>query len=133
MLKYLLDTNICIYTIKNRPEQVRRTFIEHDGQMAVSVITQMDLLYGAEKSASVAKNLEVVEGFLARLEVLEFDSAAAAHCGQIRAELARAGTPIGPYDQMIAGHARALGLIVVTNNLAEFSRVPGLRAENWVS
>ncbi len=101
--------------------------------MCVSTITQMELTYGAEKSAAVARNLNVVEGFLARLEVMAFDSPAAAHAGQIRAELARAGTPIGPYDQMIAGHARALGLIVVTNNAQEFSRVPGLRVENWVA
>jgi len=130
--KYLLDTNICIYTIKNRPESVRKAFIEHDGQMGVSTITEMELIYGAEKSAAIARNLKDVEGFLARLEILDFDSAAAAHTGQIRAELANAGTPIGPYDQMIAGHARSLGLIVVTNNVTEFARVPGIRLENWV-
>lgn len=132
MRKYLLDTNICIYTIKNRPESVRKAFIEHEGQMGVSTITEMELIYGAEKSAAIARNLKDVEGFLARLEILDFDSAAAAHTGQIRAELANAGTPIGPYDQMIAGHARSLGLIVVTNNVAEFARVPGIRLENWV-
>ncbi len=132
MLKYLLDTNICIYTIKNRPDAVRKAFIERDGQMCVSTITQMELIYGAEKSAAVARNFKDVEGFLARLEVKDFDSSAALHAGQIRAELAKAGRPIGPYDQMIAGHARALGLIVVTNNVTEFSRVPGIRAENWV-
>lgn len=131
MLKYLLDTNICIYTIKNRPESVRATFVEHDGQMCVSAVTQMGLIYGAEKSSAVARNLKNVEGFLARLEVKDFDTSAAAHTGQIRAELAKAGTPIGPYDQMIAGHARSLGLIVVTNNVAEFSRVQGIRVENW--
>lgn len=133
MHKYLLDTNICIYTIKNRPEAVRRTFTECDGQMCVSTITQMELIYGAEKSAAVSRNLKDVEGFLSRLEIKQFDSSAAAHTGQIRAELARAGTPIGAYDQMIAGHARSLGLIVVTNNVSEFSRVPGIRIENWVS
>lgn len=132
MLKYLLDTNICIYTIKSRPDSVRKIFIEHDGQMCVSAITQMELIYGAEKSAAVSRNLKVVEGFLARLEIKVFDSSAAAHTGQIRAELAKAGTPIGPYDQMIAGHARSLGLVVVTNNVSEFSRVPGVRVENWV-
>lgn len=132
MLKYLLDTNICIYTIKNRPDSMRKIFIEHDGQMCVSTITQMELIYGAEKSAAVARNLKDVESFLARLEIKDFDSAAAAHTGQIRAELAKAGTPIGPYDQMIAGHARSLGLIVVTNNVVEFSRVSAIRVENWV-
>jgi len=133
VLKYLLDSNICIYTIKNRPDSVRKIFIENDGRMCVSTVTQMELIYGAEKSAAVSRNLKVVEGFLARLDVKEFDSSAATHTGQIRAELAKAGTPIGPYDQMIAGHARSLGLIVVTNNVAEFSRVPGLRVENWVN
>ncbi len=132
MLKYMLDTNICIYTIKNRPEIVRRTFIERDGQMCVSAITQMELIYGVEKSSAPARNLRDVEGFLTRLEVMDFDSAAASHAGQIRAELAAQGQSIGPYDQMIAGHARALGLVVVTNNVNEFSRVPGLRVENWI-
>ena len=78
-----------------------------------------------------ARNLADVEGFLARLEVLDFDAAAATHAGQIRAELARLGTPIGPYDQMIAGHARSRGLVVVSNNTAEFARVAGLRIANW--
>lgn len=132
MLKYMLDTNICIYTIKNKPEAVRQTFVTHDGQMCVSTVTQMELIYGAEKSLFPTKNLKTVEGFLARLDVKGFDSAAAAHTGQIRAELAKAGRPIGPYDQMIAGHARSLGLIVVTNNVGEFSRVSGIRVENWV-
>lgn len=73
-----------------------------------------------------------VEGFAARLEVLKYDQGAAAHTGQLRAELAKVGTPIGPYDQMIAGHARSQGLILVTNKLREFTRVPGLRVEDWV-
>lgn len=133
MLKYMLDTNICIYTIKNKPEAVRQTFVAHDGQMCVSTITQMELIYGAEKSSFPTSNLNIVEGFLARLEVKDFDPAAAAHSGQVRAELAKKELPIGPYDQMIAGHARSLGLIVVTNNLGEFSRVPGIRVENWIA
>ena len=91
----------------------------------------MELIYGAEKSAAPEKNLEVLEGFVARLRVLPYDNAAAEHTGQLRAELAKLGQPIGPYDQMIAGHARSLGLIVVTNNLREFSRVPGLRTVDW--
>jgi tRNA(fMet)-specific endonuclease VapC len=107
-------------------------FIEHDGQMCVSTITKMEVIHGVEKSAAVARNLKDVEGFLARLAIKDFDPLAAVHAGQIRAELAKAGMPMGPYDQMIAGHARSLGLIVVTNNVGEFSRVPGIRAENWV-
>ena len=88
--------------------------------------------YGAEKSAAPEKNLAIVEGFVARLDVLPFDNDAAAQAGMVRSELAKAGTPIGPYDQMIAGHARSLGLIVVTNNVREFQSVSGLRIEDWV-
>ena len=133
MLKFMLDTNICIFTIKNRPQQVREVFKRHHGQLCISTVTLMELIYGAEKSANPERNLADVEGFAARLEVLKYDQDAAANTGQLRAELAKAGTPIGPYDQMIAGHARSQGLIVVTNNLREFERVPGLRTEDWVS
>lgn len=131
MLKYMLDTNICIFTIKNRPQQVRDAFNRHYGQLCMSSVSLMELIYGAEKSASPERNLTVVEGFAARLEVLPYDELAAVHTGQLRAELARSGTPIGPYDQLIAGHARSRGLVVVTNNLREFDRVPGLRIEDW--
>ncbi|PWC14316.1 VapC toxin family PIN domain ribonuclease [Brenneria roseae subsp. americana] len=132
MLKYLLDTNICIYTIKNKPQEVRAAFYRYYGQFAISSITLMELIYGAEKSVNPEKNLAVVEGFSARLEVLEYGVNAAVHTGQIRAELAGKGTPVGPYDAMLAGHARSAGLILVTNNVREFGRVPGLRVENWV-
>lgn len=133
MLKYLLDTNICIFTIKNRPQEVREAFKRHHGQMCISSVTLMELIYGAEKSDYPERNLLAIEGFAARLEVLPYDDGAAAHTGQLRAEQARAGKPIGPYDQMIAGHARSRGLIVVTNNRREFERVQGLRIEDWVS
>ncbi len=132
MHKYLLDTNICIYTIKNRPARVRDAFIRHQEQLCVSTVTVMELIYGVEKSDYPGKNLPVVEGFLARLVVLDYDYRAAEHTGQLRAELKKLGKPIGPYDQMIAGHARSLGLVLVTNNLREFKRVAGLRTENWV-
>ena len=132
MIKFMLDTNICIFTIKNKPQIVREAFNLHDGQLCISTVTLMELIYGAEKSATPEKNIAVVEGFAARLEVLSFDNEAAAHTGMIRSELAKAGTPIGPYDQMIAGHARSRGLVVVTNNLKEFERVSGLRVEDWV-
>ncbi|WP_336332910.1 type II toxin-antitoxin system tRNA(fMet)-specific endonuclease VapC [Pseudomonas putida] len=133
MLRYMLDTNICIFTIKNKPQFVREAFNRHHGQLAISTVTLMELIYGAEKSANPQQNLKVIEGFAARLEVLDYDDHAAEHSGQLRAELAKAGTPIGPYDQLIAGHARALGLILVTNNLREFQRVPGLRVEDWLN
>lgn len=131
MIKFMLDTNICIYTINNKPTTVRDNFIKHHSQLCISSVTLMELIYGAEKSAAPEKNLEVLEGFVARLQVLPYDNAAAEHTGQLRAELAKLGQPIGPYDQMIAGHARSLGLIVVTNNLKEFNRVPGLRLLDW--
>ncbi|KQY08561.1 plasmid maintenance protein [Rhizobium sp. Root73] len=133
MLKYMLDTNICMFTIKYRPQQVRVAFNRFYDQLCISSVSLMELIYGAEKSGSPEKNLSVVEGFAARLEVLSYDEPAAIHTGQLRAELARSGTPIGPYDQLIAGHARSRGLIVVTNNHREFVRVPGLRVEDWTS
>lgn len=132
MLKYMLDTNICIFTIKNKPQHVREVFKMHHGQLCISTVTLMELIYGAEKSSNQARNLGDVEGFAARLEVLKYDQDAAAHTGQLRAELAKAGMTIGPYDHMIAGHARSQGLILVTNNLREFNRVPGLRVEDWI-
>lgn len=131
MLKYMLDTDMAIYTVKDKPKSVRDAFTAHDGQLCISAVTQMELIYGAEKSSDPARNLREVEGFIARLDVLPFDGGAATHTGQIRAELARKGKPIGPYDQMIAGHARSTGLILVTNNVKEFARVPGIRVENW--
>ena len=133
MLKYMLDTNMVIYTIKNRPREVKDQFVAHYGQMCISTVTLMELIYGAEKSSQPERNLRDVEGFAARLDVLDYDGDAAIHSGQLRAEMARAGKPIGPYDQMIAGHARSRGLIVVTNNTKEFNRVPGLRVENWAN
>lgn len=131
MLKYMLDTNIVIYTMKNRPQTVREAFRRHYGQMCISSVTYMELVYGAERSSNPERNLNEIEGFAARLEVLPYDNSAAVHTGQIRAELAASGMPIGPYDQMIAGHARSMGLVVVTNNVKEFNRVAGLRLENW--
>ncbi|MCF8040155.1 MAG: tRNA(fMet)-specific endonuclease VapC [Desulfohalobiaceae bacterium] len=131
MLKYLLDTNIIIYTMKNRPQQVKRRFQEHDGRMAISTVTLGELVFGAEHSQQVEQNLADIEALVARLEILPFEDRAAYHFGQIRAALFRSGRPTGPYDMLIAGHARARGLILVTNNTSEFQRVPGLLIENW--
>ncbi|MCZ6686250.1 MAG: tRNA(fMet)-specific endonuclease VapC [Gammaproteobacteria bacterium] len=132
MIKYMLDTNILIYTIRKRPKKVRDAFKEYSDNLSMSTITLGELVYGAEKSSQPARNLADIEALAARVDVLPFDSQAAQHFGQVRAELAKAGKPIGPYDLMIAGHARSRGLILVTNNLREFKRVPGLRLENWV-
>ena len=132
MLKYLLDTNTVIYTIKNRPDQVREAFIRHEGQMAISSVTWGELIYGVERSSQPEENLADIEAMTARLDVLPLNEQAATHFGQIRAELYRLGQPIGPYDMLIAGHARAFGLVLITNNEKEFERVPGLMIENWV-
>ncbi|MBE7197087.1 MAG: type II toxin-antitoxin system VapC family toxin [Parafilimonas terrae] len=132
MLAYMLDTNICIYIIKSRPPELRERFNRLADQLCISSITLGELHYGAEKSARRAENLAAIGQFVARLDVLPFGEKAAAHYGQVRAELSRAGTPCGPHDMQIGGHARSEGLIVVTNNLREFDRMPGLRTENWV-
>ena len=133
MLKYMLDTNIVIYTIKNRPEHIRKLFNLRSEQLCISTVTLGELVFGAEHSQQVERNLADIEAMIARLEVLPFDNKAAYHFGQIRSELYRLGKPIGPYDMMIAGHARRSGLILVTNNVKEFSRVPGLILENWIT
>ncbi len=132
MLQYMLDTNICIYVIKNYPAKLRERFNRLAEQLSISSITLGELCYGAEKSARRLENLQAVEQFTARLEVLPFPPKAAAHYGQLRAELERLGKPIGPHDLLIGAHARAEGLVVVTNNAREFRRLPGLRIETWV-
>ena len=133
MIKYLLDTNIVIYVIKRRPVEVLGVFNENAGRMAISAITLSELFHGAEKSAKVAQNLAVVEEFASLLEVLPYTAKASQHYGAVRAALEKAGLPIGVNDLHIAAHARSEGLTLVTNNLSEFERVPGLLAENWVS
>jgi len=132
MLKYMLDTNIVIYAIKNRPSKLKALFKQNSDQMCISAVTFGELVYGAEKSEQTERNLADIESMAARLEILPFDTSAATHFGQLRAELAKSGIQIGPYDQMIAGHARSVGLVLVTNNTKEFKRVPGLRIDNWV-
>lgn len=131
MLKYMLDTNIVIYTINNRPDHIRSLFKQHENQICISTVTLGELVFGAEHSQQVERNLSDIEAMTARLNVLFYDDKAAYQFGQIRSDLYRTGQPIGPYDMMIAGHARALGLILVTNNIKEFARVPGLLLENW--
>lgn len=131
MLRYLLDTNLCIRVLRDRPAGLRERFNAEASGLCMSDVVLYELLYGAEKSAKPAENRTAVERFAARLAVLPFDSAAAAHAANIRADLERRGAPIGAYDVLIAGHARSRGLIVVTGNLREFNRVEGLRSEDW--
>ncbi len=127
MLRYMLDTNI-----KDRPTGLRERFNSLADQLCISAVTLGEMIYGAEKSARPVENLLVVEQFAARLDVLPFAEKAAVHYGQLRAELERAGQPVGAYDMMIGGHARSEGLILVSNNPREFRRMKGLRIENWI-
>lgn len=132
MLKYLLDTNIVIYVLKRRPIEVLKIFNTNASRMAVSSITLSELMYGAEKSSNVDRNLEAIEEFISHLEVLPYDAKASQHYGQIKASLEKRGEIIGENDIHIAAHAISQGLILVTNNLCEFKRVANLALENWV-
>jgi len=132
MLRYLLDTHIVIYVLKRRPVEVLSTFNANASRMAISSITLAELLHGAEKSSRVSENLAAVEDFCSRLQVLPYGPKAAQHYGAIRSALEKLGQPIGVNDMHIAAHARSEGLVLVTNNMGEFARVPALEAENWV-
>ena len=133
MLRYLLDTNIVIYVLKRRPIEVLSIFNANASRMVISSITLAELLHGAEKSSRVSENLATIEDFCSRLDVLPYGAKAAQHYGAIRAALEKQGQPIGVNDLHIAGHARSEGLVLVTNNVSEFARVPALEVENWVS
>jgi tRNA(fMet)-specific endonuclease VapC len=132
MLKYMLDTNIVIYVIKRKPIKSLDTFNLHAGQMSISSITLAELIHGAEKSERPEHNLNRVDDFISRLEVLDYGTKASAHYGNIRADLEKKGKTIGVNDFHIAGHARSEGLILVTNNQREFKRVDSLMLDNWV-
>ena len=130
-IRYLLDTNIVIFALRERPEILRRRFSGATGSLAVSVVTVAELAYGSEKSAQPERNSRATAEFLGMLDILPLDTTAAEHAGRIRAELGSVGTPIGAHDTLIAGHARSGGLVVVTDNTREFSRVKGLLVEDW--
>ena len=133
MLAYMLDTDISIYLIKNRPAHLRERFDALAGQICISTITLGELRFGAEKSSRPPQNIAAIDAFTARLEILPFSANAAAHFGQLRADLVRRGQPAGPFDMLIGAHARSEGLVLVTNNTREFVRMPGLQVENWVA
>ncbi|MCX7673596.1 MAG: type II toxin-antitoxin system VapC family toxin [Thiobacillaceae bacterium] len=129
-LRYLLDTNAVIAVLNDPKGRVAQRLRTHrPEEVAVSVVVLFELYYGAFKSARRANNLALVDGL--RFEVLPFEHEDARHAGEIRAELSTRGSPIGAYDVMIAGQARARGLVLVTRNLSEFQRVSGLACENW--
>ncbi|WP_315575884.1 type II toxin-antitoxin system tRNA(fMet)-specific endonuclease VapC [Oribacterium parvum] len=132
-MRYMLDTNICIYVIKHKPVTVFQKLQNINPEdVCISSVTYAELVHGVEKSAAVEKNRLALSMLLANMEILDFDVNAADCYGKIRAVLEKKGTPIGPLDMMIAAHAQSLGYTVVTNNVKEFSRVSALQIENWV-
>lgn len=131
-MRYMLDTNICIYSIKHKPEQVFLRLQEHNpADICISSVTYAELVRGVEKSQAVEKNRLALTLLLSSIEILNFDALAAESYGKIRADLEKQGTPIRPLDMMIAGHAKSLGYTVVTNNTKEFKRIKDLKLENW--
>lgn len=131
-MTHLLDTCICVLLIRRKLPGVRQRFEAHAvGDIGISSVTESELRFGAEKSSDPSRNHQRLDRLLLTLPVLPYLSDCAAHYGKIRALLERAGTPIGSMDLLIAAHARSLGLTLVTNNTGEFSRVPGLRLEDW--
>jgi len=132
-MRYMLDTNICIYVIKHKPERVFRKLKKIKPEdVCISSITYAELAYGVEKSAQPERNRLALSMMLSSIEIVAFDDAAADEYGEIRAGLERKGTPIGSLDMLIAAHARSLGCTLVTNNTKEFCRVEGLEVVNWV-
>ena len=132
-MKYMLDTNICIFVIKHKPENVIRKFIEHNPEdLCISSITYAELMHGVEKIQARERNRLAIALFLSPISIVDFDALAAEEYGRIRADLEAQGKPIGPMDMLIAGHAKSKGLILVTNNTREFTRVEGLTVEDWV-
>ena len=132
-MRYILDTNICIYLIKHKPLQVFEKLQEHNpDEICISAVTYAELVHGVEKSKAVERNRLALTILLSNIEILNFDMKAAEEYGRIRADLEKKGMPTGPLDMMIAGHAKSLGYTVVTNNVGEFKRVEGLQYENWV-
>ncbi len=130
-MRYLLDTDICIYAINQRPPQVLQAFRDHaSAGLGISAVTAGELYFGVARTGS-EKNLRALQQFLSSLEIAPFDETAARVFGSLRAWLAAQGKPIGPFDTQIAAHAQALGVTLVSNNTREFARVPGLHVENW--
>jgi len=131
-MKLLLDTNICIYLIKQKPATVLKRFLDYQiGDIGISTITLSELRYGVSKSAHREKNAKALDEFTIPLEVVPYDEAAAHVYGDIRASLEKTGTPIGSMDMLIAAHAVSLGIPLVTNNTREFIRIPSLNLIDW--
>ena len=133
-MKLMLDTNICIYIIKQQPVAVLKRFLEYQiGDIGISSITLSELRYGVAKSTHQEKNAKALDEFITPLEVVSFDEEATHVYGDIRATLEKAGTPIGSMDMLIAAHAVSLGIPLVTNNTREFVRIPTLNIIDWLA
>ena len=131
-MKYLLDTDVCIYLINKRSSSVlEKLHACRAGDVGVTTVTVAELRYGASKSQRSRQNHEALDLFLAPLEMMAFDESAAVAYGEIRAQLEKAGDPIGPLDMLIAGQAKSLNVVLVTNNVREFKKVKGLKIEAW--
>lgn len=133
MNKVMLDTNICIYLIKNKPIEVKEKFNVYEvGEICISSISVSELYYGVHKSQMIERNLQALALFLAPLNIVDYDEKAAIEYGKIRSDLESIGKTIGSLDMLIAAHAKSMGVTLVTNNTKEFERVHGLELENWV-
>lgn len=130
-MTHLLDTDVLVHAMRGPARTLADRLRDHRGKLAVSTISLMEVTFGAHRSTEPAREFESLEDVLPLVQVLPFDQNAAEHAGEIRARLARKGTPIGAYDALIAGQARSRGLVVATGNVREFKRVPGLLVENW--
>jgi tRNA(fMet)-specific endonuclease VapC len=129
---YVLDTNICIYTMKTNPPGVFNKLRKLSPDLVgISAITEAELRFGMSNSSKPEHNHRILDEFLGPFQIVPFDSIAAAHYGEIRSHLRQNGTPIGNMDLLIAAHARSLPVTLVTNNMKEFEKVPGLKLENW--
>lgn len=132
-MKFLIDTNICIYIMNNHPPEVLQKFKSIGvGKVGISSITVSELHYGACKSSHIKKNIKRLDEFLSPFEILSYDENASRYYGKIRSQLEKQGNIIGPLDMLIAAHALSNNLILITNNVKEFMRIKSLRVENWV-
>ncbi|MBI4688479.1 MAG: type II toxin-antitoxin system VapC family toxin [Nitrospirae bacterium] len=133
-MKFMLDTNTCIYIIKRKPENVLKRFSSYDvGDIGISSITLAELQYGVSKSQHVQKNKQALSEFVFPLEVAEFEKKAAEEYGNTRAALEKSGKPVGAMDMLIGAHALSLGVVLVTNNVREFKRIKGLKVADWTA
>jgi len=132
-MRFMLDTDSCIALIKRKPAKMLDKLTSHaPGDVGLSTVSLAELRYGVAKSAQKERNSQALDEFLLPLEIADFDEMSAGSCGEVRAALENAGTPIGPLDTQIGAHALSLGAVLVTQNTREFHRIPGLAVEDWL-